>query len=98
MAEDGSGVTNAARVTLALGYKALIGDAQAVREIRQATEGERIRAWQDDVVDLLREGKVSAEDVVRELGDEQAAPILAAAGIRRDESGEAQGGGRAARA
>lgn len=95
-AEDKHGITNAAHITLAVGDKALGGDAQAVREIRQATEGERIRAWQDDVIDLLRAGKVSVEDVVRELGDEQAAPIVAAAGIRRDEGGEAQGGGRAA--
>jgi len=92
-AMDEHGITNAAYVTLAVGDKALVGDDRAVREIRQATEGERIRTWRDDVVDLLREGKVTPDDVISEFGADEAQPLIIAAGVRRDEGGSAEGEG-----
>lgn len=68
------------------------GNPAATKEIRQALEGDRIRTWQDDVIQALKEGKIKPEDIIRELGDEVAKPIIVAAGIVGASSGEIASG------
>lgn len=79
--------TNAERIAETLGKKARNGDVSAAREIRSATEGEKIRTWRDDVIDLLRAGAVSPEDVIAEIGNDLASELIVASGIRRNENG-----------
>lgn len=84
----GTDETNAELVARALGLQAIKGDVSAAREIRAATEGERIRTWRDDVIDLLKAGKVTPADVEKEIGTELASELFIAAGVRRNENGE----------
>jgi len=93
-AEDEQGVTNAAKIAFAQGLKAIVSmDTQAAKEIRQATEGTRLTTWQDDVVKLLREGKVTPEQVQDEFGDELAAELASAAGLSGSQGGEVEAPG-----
>lgn len=55
----------------------------------------RIRTWHDDVIDLLRSGKVTPAQVTEELGVALATELIAAAGVRRNEGGEAPAPGGA---
>ena len=71
---------------------AKIGNPAAAKEIRQAMEGDRIRTWQDDVIQALKEGRIKTEDIIRELGDEIAKPIIASAGIISTSGGETSDG------
>jgi len=87
--EDENGVTNARKVAIGQGFSAASGDTPAAKEIRQATEGERTRTWEDEIVELLREGKVSPEQVEKDLPDD-APRLFISAGIRRSDSGEVQ--------
>lgn len=41
-------------------------------------------SWQDEIIRLLKEGKVTAEEVINELGRETATPLVVAAGARPD--------------
>jgi hypothetical protein len=41
----------------------------------------QIETWQDKVIGLLRDGKVTPDDVRDELGDDLATELFAAAGI-----------------
>jgi hypothetical protein len=70
------------------------GNPAAAKEVRQALEGDRIRTWQDDVIQALKEGKINPEDIIRELGDEIAKPIITAAGIVGAQSGETSNEGK----
>ena len=58
------------------------GDVGAAREIRSATEGDKLilATWQTEMVDALKQGQITAHDVIAELGREQAIPLLIAAG------------------
>lgn len=81
--EDPLKRTNAELIALALGLQALDGNVQAAREMRAATEGERIRTWRDDVIDLLRNGEITPERLREELGDDEiVAELIAAANGR----------------
>jgi hypothetical protein len=71
-----------------MGDAGIKGNVSAASEIRKATEGERIRTWRDDVIDLIREGKVTPDQVAQDLGDELATELSLAAGIHRGKSGE----------
>ena len=70
-AEDDEGVTNAAKVSLAVGLKAAQGDIQAAKEIRQVTEGDHL------TVDL---GKLTDEQLERIDRGEDLQIVLAVAG------------------
>lgn len=84
--EDPLKRTNAELIALALGLQALDGNVQAAREMRAATEGERIRTWRDDVIELLRNGEITPDKLREELGnDEIFEELVATAGIRRNE-------------
>ena len=85
---DAEGITNARRVANAIGGAGAKGNVSAAGEIRKATEGERIRTWRDEVIDLLRDGKVTLDDVKQDLGEDIASELTLAAGIRRSEGGE----------
>lgn len=54
-----------------------IGRAHTLFGDRNKTEG-----WQDEIIRLLKEGKTTAEDVINELGEDAAAPLIVAAGAR----------------
>lgn len=79
---DPLGRTNAEIIADALKLEAFKGDVGAAREIRSATEGDKLTlaTWQTELVDALKAGKLTAEDVISELGREQGIPILVAAG------------------
>lgn len=81
-------ITYAERIAISQAMKAASGDTNAAREMRAATEGDRIRTWRDDVIDLLREGKVTTDALTEELGNELAQELITASGIRRDEGGK----------
>jgi hypothetical protein len=87
-----SGVTNAMFIASSLGSRAVIGDTNAAREIRMATEGTTINTWQGEIVGLLKDGKVTPQEVVEELGDD-ATELLVAAGISADAGGSSEGAG-----
>jgi len=55
-----------------------------------------IRTWQDEVIDMLKAGKLNANELYSELGERQAAPLLIAAGIRRNEVVEVESEGATA--
>jgi len=88
---DPEGRTYAEAIAQAMAIESFKGNVPAAREVRSATEGERIRTWRDEVIDLLRKGEITPDDVIAEFGADEAQPLLVAAGIRRDEGGEAQG-------
>lgn len=50
---------------------------------------QKVETWADEIITLLKEGKISADDVRQELGDDLAGPILVAAGADGNGSGEA---------
>jgi len=85
---NAQGITNAEAVALAMGLAAMRGDVSAAREIRAATEGERIRTWRDEIIDALRDELITPEQVTEALGDQLAGEIFIAAGLRRNASGE----------
>lgn len=87
-----TGLTNAQALARAAGKQALKGDVSAAREIRSATEGERIRTWRDEIIDALRDDLITPEQVTHALGDELAGEIFIAAGLRRNANGETAGG------
>jgi hypothetical protein len=88
-----SGITNAEAVAIAMGRQALQGDVQAAREIRSATEGDKIKllTWQNELAELLKEGKLTPADLIAELGIDDARSILVAAGQAIPESVSEQG-------
>jgi uncharacterized protein DUF5681 len=89
---DPEGRTNAELAAEAMKIEMLKGEIPALRELRSATEGERTRTIEDDIIDYLREGKLTPAQVRQELPDD-AAKLIAAAGLsgRADtETGEAQ--------
>lgn len=90
---DPLGRTNAELIAEALKVSAMQGDVSAAREIRAATEGERIRTWRDEVIDLLKARAVTPQEVEQEVGTELARELFIAAGIARNESGEIAGDG-----
>ena len=85
---DPQGRTNAELIANAALIAALGGDVSAMREIRSATEGERIRTWRDEIIDALRDELITPEQVTNALGDELAGEIFIAAGLRRNANGE----------
>ncbi len=79
---NSQGITNAEAVALAMGLQAMKGDVGAAREIRSATEGDKLKlmTWQSEVAEAVKEGRLKPEDVVKELGIDGARDILVAAG------------------
>lgn len=76
-------MTNAEAVASAMGLQALRGDVGAAREIRAATEGDKVvfeDAWKREVIELLKAGRISPQDVIEALGIDDARSILIAAG------------------
>jgi len=58
----------------------------------------KVESWQDEVMRLLREGKVGADDVLAEFGDtNETRKLIVAAGIPADAGGQTagEGGGQA---
>lgn len=76
-------ITYAEAIALSVVTIATLGDVSAAREIRTATEGNKIifATWQTDIIDALKQKMLSADEVIDRLGFEQAQPILIAAGI-----------------
>lgn len=76
------GITNAEAVALSMGLQAMKGNVGAAIEIRMATEGSRVKmeTWQAEIVALLKDGRITSEEVVKEFGLEDARTILIAAG------------------
>lgn len=83
--------TNAELIAESMKLAALQGDVSAAREIRAATEGERLRTWRDEVIDLLKARAVTPQEVIEEVGEELARELFVAAGVTRNESGEIAG-------
>ena len=79
---NSEGMTNAEAVALAMGVQAIKGDVSAAREIRAATEGDKITlaTWQTEIIEALKVGKLTAQQVLDELGMDDARAILVAAG------------------
>jgi len=48
-----------------------------------------VETWQDQLITLLKDGKLKPDDVINELGADLATPIIVAAGLWRNGSGEA---------
>jgi hypothetical protein len=88
--ENSKGITNAMFVAITMGTRAILGDTQSAKEIRMATEGTTINTWQSEIIGLLKEGKLTAQDVMDELGDE-ATELLDAAGLLPNENGAPEG-------
>ena len=88
-ANDRQGRTNAEIGAAAMGVEMFRGNVQAAREIRSATEGDEIRVstWRDTVIGLLKDGRITAQAVSEELGDDVAIELIVAAGIPAGESG-----------
>ena len=74
--------TNAELIANAALVAALGGDVSAMREIRAATEGEKITltSWQSEIVDALKKGNLTPQQVIDEIGIDDARAILVAAG------------------
>ena len=74
--------TNAELIANAALVAALGGDVSAMREIRSATEGEKITltSWQSEIVDALKKGNLTPQQVIDEIGIDDARAILVAAG------------------
>lgn len=89
-ADEATGRTRAQDIARAQGVKAIQGDVAAAREMRSGTEGDRIRTWRDDVIDLLRARTVTPAEVTAELGDELATELIDASGVRRNENSETE--------
>ena len=79
---DPHGRTNAELIANAALVAALGGDVSAMREIRSATEGEKItlNSWQSEIVDALKKGHLTPQQVIDEIGIDDARPILIATG------------------
>lgn len=80
--EGHGGKTNAELIAAALGGEAIDGGVYAARELRSATEGDKLSlaTWQTELVQAIKEGKITAQMVVDELGIEDARPIIIASG------------------
>lgn len=74
------GTSRAEAVALAMGMEAIKGNVRAAREMREATEGTRQVGWQDRIIDALKSGALTVEDVRKELGAD-AESIIIASGI-----------------
>lgn len=87
---DPLGRTNAEIIADALKLEAFKGDVGAAREIRSATEGDKLTlaTWQTELVDALKQGKLTPEDVISELGIDEGRAILVAAGKAIPESAQ----------
>ena len=70
-AENEQGVTNAANVAVTIGTRAMIGDVQSAKELRQATEGDKF------TFDL---NKLTDEQLSRIAAGEDPRVVLAASG------------------
>ena len=80
--KDADKRTNAELIANAALVAALGGDVSAMREIRAATEGEKITltSWQSEIVDALKKGNLTPQQVIDEIGIDDARAILVAAG------------------
>lgn len=76
-------ITYAEMIGLTLATIASMGDVRSATELRTATEGSRVNlaTWQTEIIDALKNGNLSPEDLIRELGADDARAILIAAGI-----------------
>ena len=83
--EKGKGIIYAELIARTQGQQAIEGSVQAAREIRSATEGERIRTWRDDILDLIRSGALTQQEVIDELGEEVATELIIAGRLLVDE-------------
>lgn len=102
--DEATGLTHAQLVAQAQGAKAITqADTNAAKELRQATEGDTFKfsTWQNELIDALKSGNLTPEQVVKELGIDDARAILVAAGAavpagapeqQAPDSGEAGGG------
>lgn len=67
---------------------AAVSDKLARLAAEMPTDRQRKISWQDDVIQLIRDGVVTRADVEQELGHELAAQLFATAGIRSGENGK----------
>lgn len=82
--------TNAELIAARAILDAASGNDGARREIRAATEGEKLRTWEDDLADLVREGTATVDDVRAEFGNEIAARIFVRLGVLPSQSRSVQ--------
>lgn len=67
----------------------MVGVADKIVRLSAELDTERRRdlSWMDEIVELIREGRITREDVERELGYELAEDVFKAAGLRGGEDG-----------
>jgi len=94
-AQENPDLTNAQAIAAMQVYRAKYGDVTAAKEIRQATEGDRLTTWKDEVIALLRSGAISVTDVLEEFPDD-GQQLVVAAGLAGVEAAPAEAEGGAA--
>lgn len=81
-AGEGNEISYAERIALGQAMKAAGGDTHAAREVRESTEGLKVRTWRDEVIDLLRAGTITPDQLKTELdNDELTHELIIAAGV-----------------
>lgn len=81
--DDPEGRTYAEVMADAIALQVIKGDVAAAREIRSATEGEKVvfgEAWKQEVIELLKAGQISTQDVIEAIGLDDARSLIIAAG------------------
>lgn len=81
--DDPEGRTYAEVMADSIALEVIKGDVAAAREIRSATEGDKVvfeDAWKREVIELLKAGRISPQDVIEALGIDDARSIIIAAG------------------
>jgi hypothetical protein len=82
-------LTWAEHIALTHALRAAAGDTDSTRELRVMSEGTKVTGgWQAEIIEHLRVGTLTPEEVLADLGDELARPLLIAAGFSREEGGE----------
>lgn len=80
---DEEGRTYAEVMADAIALEVIKGDVAAAREIRSATEGDRVvfeDAWKSEIVEHLKAGHISPQDVIEAIGLDDARSLIIAAG------------------
>lgn len=80
--KEGQPITYAEAIALDVAYRAANGDIPAARELARATEGDRLTILlQNEMSSLLRQGTLTPQELIEELGLEEARTFLLASGI-----------------
>lgn len=80
---DSEGRTYAEVMADAVSLEVIRGNVQAAKEIRSATEGDRVvfeDAWKSEIVEHLKAGHISPQDVIEAIGLDDARSLIITAG------------------